>query len=1381
MRTLDPLDLFCEYVKTVILKSPISKVFDPSQPRDDHGRWTNGMIGIKRDMPPLFGRDNLGSPGPPSGFSDRQTVEYESLRFLTPPSPEPEPTNNLKGTPEQPPLPFGPRHQGSMPRKEPLMAPLFHGTSAQAFESIKKEGLIPKAGKGADEWAVKHGYFAQELLSRDGVMNSVFLSKDINQAEKYAQLAAEVTGSKPVLIAVNVPVKEVKAGLFRPMPDVGGDSISGLRVQAKIKPEWIADHYLELTPDNSYAQRLEEVKVTRGLSRADGDTETYYMVILVDGKDNTKKEKVNLSSMLKLFNPNEERDWHGRWTSGGVSAEEAAAQSFKPDVWRSMGMSSSREAWGKLSMHDQDEMANASVTVKRLVDQMSAVHAWPNTGNPELDIAQRVNQYKGEYIAKADAPVLRDFGVNAYQAMLAAGASREDAAALSRSMVDHVLAQDFEALGRTLGNHGIRHLNGDAVMANTILATIPGNNDTPLNRALNYMAAAYHDTGYLTPPSRVFLDEQHPHWSMQYYQANLKDTVERVFGKDAAGTLQVMIGGHTTTAIDWASRPSLSSFATADNLGLFQAEKLPSVLRDVSQNIKTMTDLATGVIGVDEARSQMSANIKSSNLSSPMKTQALEAVGEVSGVLPKFTLGMLGSRVDSFSWKDSHLHVEIAQTNANEHLAKVIDFGQQQFKKFAATFHADADKFLQTKELHFTFGGKEVLSAHIRRVLKALLSLLLKGDLPGHEFRGNQWTSGGAPDTPEFKEWFSGSVVIGSNGEPMRVYHGTDKNISSFEERGLPWHYFSDNPKFAEKFAVSDEPMRIPPSAPKTPPDLQVKIKTTQGDMEKPAWSTGVPGLVVLEQSDGRYNVTHQQSGLALGRTSVDFNAVLESASKLGRVKGVDFTQNADALKGLAPEIRSKLASASKFKDPDLGSEPDPIAAMFGYKGKEGMGVGSNVVPAFLSIKNPVDLTELKARGHQSPNALISALDKYGIKIDHRDLPVAGRDLYQMLNIEDVAHKIKNQAAALGYDGVVFKDYYDPKTRGTTYIAFRPEQIKSVFNQRPTSSPDIGKVSLASLLKYDDSQPRDERGRWVSGAGGEPSHIFFEVAPDPNNSTLTERWNKLTVEEKIKVSDTVANRIAPSVMHAANVTGTPHMQIGGYEGATNPSFAIDVPREEDAAKLVPAANLLGYALSQDSMMVTSDRKFAGADPTGVITVHLNDSTFAKAAAVYDRLWQLEDGGQKLVGGHSTMNGQMNILNFSGLSNEEFAKRIDDQLGGRYQVDVRHAFVAFPQKADYGQNLPTGYSIPSGQPAGSRSADSLRGQAASLIERELSRLGKAEGGQLAKEFTQSASATSGLTAYGNTGKRRKPRRKPRPKTGRGSALLLTDGSVENRKP
>ena len=61
-------------------------------------------------------------------------------------------------------------------------------------------------------------------------------------------------------------------------------------------------------------------------------------------------------------------------------------------------------------------------------------------------------------------------------------------------------------------------------------------------------------------------------------------------------------------------------------------------------------------------------------------------------------------------------------------------------------------------------------------------------------------------DTPEFKRWFNGSVVVTQSGKPRIMYHGTGftklTEFRSFRSRGQIAGHFAFDPKFAEEFAM---------------------------------------------------------------------------------------------------------------------------------------------------------------------------------------------------------------------------------------------------------------------------------------------------------------------------------------------------------------------------------------------------------------------------------------------------------------------------------------------------------------------------------------------------------------------------------------------------
>lgn len=258
------------------------------------------------------------------------------------------------------------------------------------------------------------------------------------------------------------------------------------------------------------------------------------------------------------------------------------------------------------------------------------------------------------------------------------------------------------------------------------------------------------------------------------------------------------------------------------------------------------------------------------------------------------------------------------------------------------------------------------------------------------------------------------------------------------------------------------------------------------------------------------------------------------------------------------------------------------------------------------------------------------------------------------------------------------------------------------------------------------------------GKAAKSTNVSFEVAPDPHNEALTSRWNKLATHEKEAISGKVAARIAPKAMRLIGTKGAFHQQFGGYMGATNPSFGMDV---DDPAKAIEAAKLLGFALAQDSMMVVSEKPGEGLEPVDAIVISLprNERDPKSVEALYDRLFELKgENGEALVGGHTTAGGEMTILNYSGLSRQDLGKRIDKHLGGKYDVRGHSAFAAFPEKADYG------YDVQRGKGGGTplqKAASDLRREASRAVEREIRGLGKGESGEGLGQFWQNLAEAS----------------------------------------
>lgn len=126
-----------------------------------------------------------------------------------------------------------------------LHVDFFHGTSSKMLERIQQEGLKPRAGVGALEWARIHKPRMFEGETHDErVQRSVYLTTNPGWALQFAEMAAEATQSEPKVLRVKLPKKVVSklwidesiAGSIY-APDYG----TGFRFEGEVKPMWLKE------------------------------------------------------------------------------------------------------------------------------------------------------------------------------------------------------------------------------------------------------------------------------------------------------------------------------------------------------------------------------------------------------------------------------------------------------------------------------------------------------------------------------------------------------------------------------------------------------------------------------------------------------------------------------------------------------------------------------------------------------------------------------------------------------------------------------------------------------------------------------------------------------------------------------------------------------------------------------------------------------------------------------------------------------------------------------------------------------------------------------------------------------------------------------------
>jgi hypothetical protein len=346
--------------------------------------------------------------------------------------------------------------------------------------------------------------------------------------------------------------------------------------------------------------------------------------------------------------------------------------------------------------------------------------------------------------------------------------------------------------------------------------------------------------------------------------------------------------------------------------------------------------------------------------------------------------------------------------------------------------------------------------------------------------------------------------------------------------------------------------------------------------------------------------------------------------------------------------------------------------------------------------------------------------DKYGKRVPPASLQAVvwypEQELYKSLGV-------KLRVTSQNYAGAIEKiltgeGYGETNLRAAAKLGSRTaQQLAKSAVSKGAKATGAEPVRLGAL-KAEEKETLLERGRKRVVLEEEKvtpkrKRVIFEVAPDPNNKALTDKWRALSNEARIKISERIGNAIIKSALAEFGLKGYVDTQVGSYLDDTNPSFALYL----DSGDSVAVAKFLGYVLSQDSMMVVSAKEGNGLDKTGAVRINIGDATNEEVDSIYQKLRQIEVDGEKPVGGQSYMNGHMVVLNYSNVSTDKLASLINEKLNDRYEVITENVYTAFPEKKDYD------YANPSSDPKGNagvlrQAGRDLRAEATRLLQKEL---------------------------------------------------------------
>lgn len=405
--------------------------------------------------------------------------------------------------------------------------------------------------------------------------------------------------------------------------------------------------------------------------------------------------------------------------TGGATIRPQAKETFEPKMpagyeehpalkdWTERALDiPNREAaindWKKLSDDQKVAIAQPSKTIDPYVSTLVGSRAWPETGDAKRDISERVRQFRDEIgtgvTAKAGLAHLQGL----HDDLTKLGVDPESVTLMTRHATDSLIAQEMESQGRILGDHGIRHLTGDVEFARQFQSILPGGM-TDKESVLYRVVGLYHDVGYMAPTTRAGLQDGHEPLSADYFKANVAPLYEKAFGKEWADEATRLVGNHNSTKIDYQGDPHLTSFSLADNLAIFQSEKMPPMLRAVPENTDVLVRFAKSGMtedGRNAAIAQCLANIdKHDEFGSRVRERFKKAAAEISAFYAKGALGMIGAKVEKIGWTGDHIKIALTRTKANEALGRILDLHQQGFKKLAKTWKADPESLLKTGDL----------------------------------------------------------------------------------------------------------------------------------------------------------------------------------------------------------------------------------------------------------------------------------------------------------------------------------------------------------------------------------------------------------------------------------------------------------------------------------------------------------------------------------------------------------------------------------------------------------------------------------------------------------------------------------------------------------
>lgn len=248
-----------------------------------------------------------------------------------------------------------------------------------------------------------------------------------------------------------------------------------------------------------------------------------------------------------------------------------------------------------------------------------------------------------------------------------------------------------------------------------------------------------------------------------------------------------------------------------------------------------------------------------------------------------------------------------------------------------------------------------------------------------------------------------------------------------------------------------------------------------------------------------------------------------------------------------------------------------------------------------------------------------------------------------------------------------------------TQVGFDPRRHSFFYDRKTgeavTTADEVVQVGPLVLAKNAVKDPRFQEETLYSRRTPYTA-INLEVAPDPNNEELSNRWNSISVAEQLMLSNEVGPDVARMVIEDTGAIAKVLPQIGSYKDKTNPSFTVRM----DAGNPLDLAKNLGFVLDQESMMIISSEDFDSAYKSSLVDIDVGRMGQNQIDEIFQTLRGIE--GIPQVSGQSTVDGKMLILLDENVDADMMASAFDRALNGKYDISTSEVFASFPEKAEY---------------------------------------------------------------------------------------------------